>query len=410
MKTNPQRPQKLFVQPVRYEIPAFQRRYVWKQEEQWEPLWDDVEELAQSIIAEGQTEPHFMGAVVLQQTYVPTATIERRIVVDGQQRLTTLQLLIDAVQEVLQDQEHSSPAKRLSALVTNGEEYLNGNPDHAFKVWPTTVDRDAFRHAMSNELTAANYANSRIVQAHEYFKAQAQQWLDRFPQDTGERDTAASALEEAVSRSLEIVVIDLGESDDPHIIFETLNARGTPLLQSDMVKNKVLHEAGIGIRDDDGYATPEEKAIWPFDQDEWWAKEVGRGLQRRPRVDVYLNHWLTLRNRAEMKPYDEFRAFERYADTREGQDETIREVARDLGELGTIYRDVEEIRRSDIARFLQRRNVMNVGVVTPLLLWLLSADLPAVQLANCLTALESFLVRRVVCGYSARSYGELLWA
>ena len=188
MKTNPQRPQRLFVQPVRYEIPAFQRRYVWKQEEQWEPLWDDVEELAQSIIAEGRTEPHFMGAVVLQQTQFPTATIERRIVVDGQQRLTTLQLLIDAVQEVLQDQEHSSPAKRLSALVTNGEEYLNGNSDHAFKVWPTTVDRDAFRHAMSNELAATNYASSRIVQAHEYFKAQAQQWLDRFPRDTGERD------------------------------------------------------------------------------------------------------------------------------------------------------------------------------------------------------------------------------
>ena len=407
MKTNPQRPQRLFVQPVRYEIPAFQRRYVWKQEEQWEPLWDDVDELARSIMEDGRTEPHFMGAVVLQQTQFETATIERRMVVDGQQRLTTLQLLIDAIQEVLEDQEHSSPAKRLSALVANGEEYRNGNPDHAFKVWPTTVDRDAFRHAMSNELRTTDYATSRIVQAHEYFKGQAEQWLDQFPRETGERDSAASALEEAVSRSLEIVVIDLGESDDPHIIFETLNARGTPLLQSDMVKNKVLHEAGIGIRDDDGEATPEEQVIWPFDQDDWWAQEVGRGLQRRPRVDVYLNHWLTLRNRVEMKPYDEFRAFERYSDERVARGEKIQQVARDLGDIGIIYRDVEEVRRADIAKFLGRRNVMNVGVVTPLLLWLLSVDLRPERLANCLAALESFLVRRVVCGYSARSYGEL---
>lgn len=407
MKTNPQRPQRLFVQPVRYEIPAFQRRYVWKQEEQWEPLWEDVEELAGAIMTEGRAEPHFMGAVVLQQTQFPTATIERRIVVDGQQRLITLQLLMDAIQEVLEDRKHSGPAKRLVALVANGEEYLNDNPNHAFKVWPTTVDRDAFRHAMSNEMKPANYANSRIVQAHEYFKAQAEQWLDQFPRDTGERDSAASALEGAVSRSLEIVVIDLEESDDPHIIFETLNARGTPLLQSDMVKNKVLHEAGIGIRNDDEEATPEERDIWPFDQDDWWAQEVGRGLQRRPRVDVYLNHWLTLRNQEEMKPYDEFRAFEKYANARVGGDETIQDVARDLGKLGTIYRDVEEVRRADIARFLERRNVMNVGVVTPLLLWLLSVNLPHKRLANCLTALESFLVRRVVCGYSARSYGEL---
>ena len=141
MKTNLQRPQRLFVQPVRYEIPAFQRRYVWRQEEQWEPLWHDVEELARSIMEEGRTDSHFMGAVVLQQMQFATATIERRIVVDGQQRLTTLQLLIDAIQEVLEQQEHSDPAKRLSALVANGEEYLDGDQDHAFKVWPTTVDR-----------------------------------------------------------------------------------------------------------------------------------------------------------------------------------------------------------------------------------------------------------------------------
>ena len=407
MKTNLQRPQRLFVQPVRYEIPAFQRRYVWKQEEQWEPLWGDVEELAQSIMEEGRTEPHFMGAVVLQQMQFATATIERRIVVDGQQRLTTLQLLIDAVQEVLEDREHASPAKRLSALVANGEEYCNGNPDHAFKVWPTAVDRVAFRYAMSNELSAKEYAASRIVQAHDYFRGQAEQWLDRFLHETEERNRAASALETAVSRSLEIVVIDLGESDNPHVIFETLNARGTPLLQSDMVKNKILHDTGIGIRDDDGDANPEEQRIWPFDTDDWWAKEVGRGLQRRPRIDVYLNHWLTLRNRAEMKPYDEFRAFDRYLEVREKADESIRDVAQDFGDLGKIYRDVEDVRRADIARFLERRNVMNVGVVTPLLLWLLSADLPPAGLANCLTALESFLVRRVVCGYSARSYGEV---
>ena len=111
MNTNLQRPQRLFAQPVRYEIPDFQRRYVWRQEEQWEPLWDDVAGLTQSIAEDGRTEPHFMGAVVLQQLPFPSGTIERRIVVDGQQRLTTLQLLIDAIQEVLEDRAHSGPSE-----------------------------------------------------------------------------------------------------------------------------------------------------------------------------------------------------------------------------------------------------------------------------------------------------------
>ena len=206
---------------------------------------------------------------------------------------------------------------------------------------------------------------------------------------------------------LELVVIDLGDSDDPHVIFQTLNARGTPLFQSDMVKNKILYAAKIGSPDDDADQSPEERRLWPFDGD-WWAKEVGSGLQRRPRIDVFLNHWLTLRNRSETKPYDEFRVFEKYADARTEHGETVFGIAEDIGALGRIFRDVEELKRDSVASFLERRNVMNVGVVTPLILWLLSSDLPRPTLANCVRAIESFLVRRVVCGYSARSYGALL--
>ena len=405
MQTHLQRPQKLFAQPVRYEIPAFQRRYVWNQEEQWEPLWDDVELLAQSIMEDGRTEPHFMGAVVLQQMQFPFGTIERRIVVDGQQRLTTLQLLIDAIQEILENRRHIDPAKRLAALVKNQEEFQDGNPDNAFKVWPTVVDRIAFRHAMSNDMSATDYAAYRIVQAHGYFKGQAERWLDKYSDVTGTRGGPASALENAIRMNLELVVIDLGDADDPHVIFETLNARGTPLLQSDMIKNKILHDARV-CQDEEDDISPDRRRLWSFDEDDWWSQEVGRGFHRRPRLDVYLNHWLTLRNGSEMKAYDEFRAFGRHVDACQRGGQTIHDIAKDMTDLGNIYRDVEEVRRADIAKFLERRNVMNVGAVTPLLLWLLSADVPQATLANCLNALESFLVRRVVCGYSARSYGD----
>lgn len=396
-------PQELFALPLRYEIPDFQRRYVWEEEEQWAPLWSDVEALAQSTLDGHQgNDAHFMGAIVLQQMENATGTIQRRIVVDGQQRLTTLQLLINAIQGLLKQQGHSDPATRLGALVANSGGHFSGNRDHAFKVWPTIVDRTAFKHAMSKQSTT-DHADSRIVRAHRYFQSQADQWLGMLSVDSGERPKAADALEAAVSRRLLIVVIDLGDKDDPHVIFETLNARGTPLLQSDMVKNKILYDAKIEISEDGSEASAGQK-IWPFDQD-WWAADVGRGLQRRPRIDVYLNHWLTLRNHTETKPYNEFNVFNTYAKRKGTPVETI---AADLDRVGQIYRDVEqEGRRTDIARFLERRKVMNVGVITPLLLWLLEAKLSAVKLANCIRALESFLVRRVVCGLSARSLGEL---
>ena len=101
MDTNLRVPEQLFMDRVRYDIPRFQCRYIWKEEQQWEPLWNDTEQLAGSNMDDGQTEPHFMGAIVLQQMQVPSGTLPRRLVVDGQQRLTTLQLLLDAVQEVL---------------------------------------------------------------------------------------------------------------------------------------------------------------------------------------------------------------------------------------------------------------------------------------------------------------------
>ena len=371
-------------------------------------MWQDIEELACTIIDKGDTDAHFMGAVVIQLTKYPSGNMERRRVVDGQQRLTTIQLLIDAIQEVLEDRQHTKPARRLASLVLNAEEFRDEkNPDSKFKVWPTVTDREAFRHAMSNELSASasdTYPKSPIVKAHKYFKDQTEDWLDGFHGGIESCEKAADALDITVSRMLELVVIDLEASDDPHVIFETLNARGTQLLQSDMVKNNILQESNVRLEDEKEFSE-EAKHLWPFDK--WWEKEVGRGLQRRPRIDVYLNHWLTLKNKSQTKSYDEFTVFEKFVKTEGSEGKSITNIAEDLGEIGRTYRNMEEESIQDIGSFLTRRSAMNVGAVTPLLLWLLSSNVPTESLRASVKALESFLVRRMICGYSTKSYGKL---
>src|SRR6266540_6337175 len=90
----------LFQKDIRYIIPTFQRPYVWTQEAQWEPLWEDVRNKAEEYIdhlvalgidkkaeAENRVGRHFMGAVVVQQQPTATAELETRNVIDGQQRL-----------------------------------------------------------------------------------------------------------------------------------------------------------------------------------------------------------------------------------------------------------------------------------------------------------------------------------
>ena len=404
MLTNVHTPQEMFFNPIRYEIPPFQRPYIWTQEQQWEPLWEDLSALAETIAERGQAEPHFLGAIVLQKGQPSIGQIPTHEVVDGQQRLITIQLLLDAIQEFCMEAGFGGPAARLNGLVLNDEAYVGPDPNQAFKLWPTTHDQDAFRHAMHNDLDSAPFGSNRIVMAHNFFKTQVRGWLEQQPQ-ADNPEAAATVLEQALRDCLQIAVIHLGDDDNPHDIFETLNARGTPLLPSDMVKNQILYEAGRGVDYDYEQASQNVTSLWSFGED-YWRQEVGRGYQRRPRVDLYLNNWLAMRNGRQVRAQDEFRAFNRYFKRFEGK-QTIHQIASDMNEIGALYRKIAERQIPEFDAFLRRRDVMYIGTVVPALLWLLSSSVPEGQLRKSIVALDSYMVRRMAVGLSARSYGDL---
>ena len=394
--------QSLFGKPGRYEIPPFQRAYVWNRKEQWVPLWGDVQNKAEQYLeaSHGQSPSHFLGSVVLQQKLVPAGQLMTRVVVDGQQRLTTLQLLLDAVQEVFEERGYAHAAKRLEVLVLNEEHFRDNNPDHAFKVWPTLQDQDAFRHAMHNDQASSEHEKSLIVSAHKFFKRQVDQWLGPRRQ---QNEMRMAALEQAVTNLLEVVVIDLDTTEDPHVIFETLNARGTPLLQSDLVKNMVLFEAGkTGVASDSDDAA----RLWGF-TDNWWRKEIAQGRIYRPRIDVFLNYWLVMRKCEEVKANDVFDVFRSYY---ESENSRIEDVAEDIGRVAEFYRSLEEAPIPDMATFLYRWKVMQARVLTPVLLWLLSSNVPHSQFNKSLRALDSYLVRRMVYrSTTAQHYNRLFF-
>ncbi len=401
----------LFQKDVRYVIPTFQRPYVWTQEDQWEALWDDLRNVAEryidelrdadrnNAVAEEKAGTHFMGAVVLQQQPTPTAEIERRTVIDGQQRLTTMQLVLDAAQEVLQELDEPE-ASRLSRLVQN----VDGTDDDVFKLWPTSLDRDAFRAAMTNSaVTPLGFEDSLIVQAHDFFRLQIREWLESSPTEDERRDRV-HGLETALFGLLEMVVIDLATTDNPFVIFETLNARGTPLLDSDLVKNYVLQTyAGLGLSSDELY-----EHEWRQFEDDWWRTEVRQGRIVRPRLDVFLNYWLMMRTAAEVPSTEVFTAFKSYV---ERNATAIAAVASDLRGLGETYRGFDSFELYTPPEiFIYRWRVIEAGVTTPFLLWLFSQPpdrLEPVRRDRCLRTLESFLVRRMVCRMTTKNYNEL---
>ncbi len=196
------------------------------------------------------------------------------------------------------------------------------------------MDRDAFRHAMCNELAADQYENSRIVLAHEFFKLQIREWLEEHPEASEQR---AYALVTTLMGLLQMVVIDLQTTDDANVIFETLNARGTPLLASDLIKNSILYAAGeAGLKTPDFYET-----YWRRFDDTWWRTEVRQGRLTRPRLDVYLNYWLTMRAADEVQSSDVFRSFREYM---QANGNSITEVAQDIRDIADAYLWLEETR------------------------------------------------------------------
>jgi uncharacterized protein with ParB-like and HNH nuclease domain len=114
METHVRTPQDVFMQPQHLVVPPFQRPYVWEKEEQWAPLWQDVRRLAELRLRAGSPNvQHFLGAIVVQAQDSILGGLPASSIIDGQQRLTTLQLLMDATAVALEAIGQDSLAAQL---------------------------------------------------------------------------------------------------------------------------------------------------------------------------------------------------------------------------------------------------------------------------------------------------------
>jgi hypothetical protein len=406
----------VFGKDIRYVVPLFQRPYVWNKQDQWEPLWTDITDLAERLLdelskvapgeevqAEQRTPPHFLGAVVVDQLKTAVADVEARSVIDGQQRLTTLQLLLDAVQAVMSELGEKRAARLLAKLILNDEDVIK-NTDDVFKVWPTNLDQSAFRAVMDDEADATDFADSPIAQAHDFFHDSALEWISELD-EPAQRSARASALSTTLQGLMQLVVIDLEPHDNAQAIFETLNARGTPLLASDLIKNLVLQIAlqrGLSVQ------SLYDKYWHAFDEREYWRADVRQGRLTRPRIDVYLYYWLIMREAKEVSIQDVFPEFRKHVET---QHNDIEAVLADLSRSGRTYQRLDDIKpMSPEGTFIYRWRTLDAQALTPVVLWLF--DQPLGLVSSCerlraLRAIESWLVRRTVCRMTTKDYNRL---
>ena len=393
----------LFSDDIRYEMPESQREYVWDLKGRWEPLWNDVRDSAEAYRRSGTTSTHFLGPLVLKLDPNPEylgGTVYTKIVIDGQQRLTTLQLMLNAAKAVT-EKYYKRTAGALKRFVANRRDsWPGGQQEYEYKIWSKASenDRKSFVLAMGKDLSV-DLGNtddaSRIIEAHRFFVGRIDGWIGEAA--TGQREEYCKALQQALLQLLTVIVIDLDDNDDPRTIYETLNSRGTSLLQSELIKNRIMNPDIVG------------NLSWPF-IDRWWNSTPDSEQQRRNQADILLQHWVTMRGRKFVHSTEVFDAYKNYEE-RHKSGYTKRQILEDITEISRIYQ-ASELNDENYA-FLKN---LASDDITPLILWLNATTRGARRQGDNRQwdkgwyALTSFVARRRVYGEdtTGRAFRDIL--
>jgi hypothetical protein len=424
MQANPRSISQLFNSQLRYVVPMFQRLYVWQESPQWRTLWEDVLEKSTLRLAGKVTNPHYLGALIIEGVRPSSPReVKRFLVIDGQQRLTTLQLLLCAFRDLARLQKWPSVEKTLTRFLENQDPDVMEVPDEeVFKLWPTSLNRDIFRAI----LRAGSRANverqfplvfaprkrkpeprSNLVEAYLYFSNQLQHWITAQSFDgKSSAEEVAFVLQQAIQEDFSVVEIALSEGDDSQEIFYSLNSQGRPLSQSDLLRSLIFMRAEKEKQNRDVIFSE----YWSKFETPFWSTEVTRAGRSYSRLDLALRFFLMAKSGQMVdarRVNEEYRLWvgahpPRYASVRDELADFVRH-----SETYAYYQTSPAVplEATDLRRVLWD---FDVSTAMPLIQFLThEAELDETQLAACLRLIEAFIARRVFLNADSREYNKL---
>ena len=215
----------------KYQVPKYQRDYSWE-EEHWDELWQDILSMYQQ--EEKNREQHYMGYLVLQKDGINTFRI-----IDGQQRLTTLSLLILSALQILKDSSDTNDQERVPLIE---ERYISTISVSSFaKNYKLELNRNNDEYYRHDLASLSNHPRKRNIKRTEHRMRQAKDFYQKEIQKlkiTGEE--LAGFIENVIAHYLLFTVITVGDDVNAYKVFETLNARGVQLSTPDLLKNHLF--------------------------------------------------------------------------------------------------------------------------------------------------------------------------
>lgn len=373
---------------IHYVLPHFQRQYSWEKDN-WATLLNDALSIYEEYDPDDREPEHFLGSLVVINDGTRNGTISAFKLVDGQQRLTTISLLLCAFRDLIQSSDPKT-ARGIQKLLLN----LDAEEDVYFKVLPTTKygDRQAYQTILRGEKSIET--ESLIPQAYDFFKKELSKKL-------ASNEITPERFFVVVSNCFQVVFIELNKDESPYKIFESLNAKGKILSQSDLVRNYIAMKLP---------SNKQEKIFVKY-----WEK-IEAILQERRTVGksrigeltAFIRHYLAMQSRvlcSEEHIYARFRdRCEEYKDDR-GFIEEIATLCRFADYYNKLLRPENE-KRQDIRDALIQLNTLEIQTAYPFLLIVYEAfesdesdhKISQSEYLELLKILENYIVRRYICG------------
>ncbi|MFJ2510831.1 DUF262 domain-containing protein [Streptomyces griseoviridis] len=358
-----------------FQVPLYQRTYSWS-ERQLGQLWADILEQAELSSSGDRASTHFLGSVVLAPSPQNEATFPRWLVVDGQQRLTTLSLALAAIRDHVAD-AHPDEAERIA------EEYLinkrKSGTDH-FRLLPTQADRPPYASRVRGPLETRT-GGGNVGSAYDFFRRKLVEAEDpATPQ-------SVFRIEQAITSRLTLVAVTAERGDNVHRIFESLNNTGLKLSQADLLRNYLFMR--LPTRGEHVYETywlPLQNSLSNDELEQlMWLQLVLGGDDRVRRQDLYASQ-------------------QQHFERQETTEAEIESYIKDLNQLGALFRRLlrpEEEPDPTVRAHLRRLDSWQAQVTYPALMVLMDrrerGEIDSSQVARALSYVESFLVRRMIC-------------
>ena len=368
--------------PAQYIIPVYQRTYSWEIS-QCQQLWRDILRAGKDIHASG----HFMGSVVyIAKGIYSTSSVPQLLVIDGQQRLTTLALLLAALGRVLGDGDTDigiTPKKLASYYLFNDLE----SDDLRYKLLLTRSDKETLTHLLEGK-EPPEKPSHRILENFRLFE----DLLRRSPSDW-------EAVWEGIQK-LMIVDISLDrDHDNPQLIFESLNATGLKLSQADLIRNYILM----------GLEPQEQKRLY---EDYWFPMEREFGhAEYAERFDGFMRDYLTVKTGRISNLRDVYADFKALVKAKEDT-RSLADVVADVYRFSRYYVRIALHKDPDpnLNCHFTDINTLRMEVAYPFLVevyqdyedHVITRD----EFTKILSLVESYVFRRAICGIPTNSLNK----